>query len=179
MRENDFYKGAGEIATLRVLHAGGGEVHDIEVPTDTPAADLHQALLTGGHHEAGPTTENAEENTERFRDAAHASWIASGSGTKRAEAGFIDPGSRSQYPTQEDPSYGSHLVQQVPGSAFGALHTHPNESGGRPSQQDIDIAKKLVKPIWVVSKDGLSMVRPSDGAVIKVFDGTNWMEKKK
>jgi hypothetical protein len=75
--------------------------------------------------------------------------------------------------------YGPHIVQQVTKSAFGAAHAHPNANGGQPSQQDIDIAKKLGKPIWVVSKDGLSMVRPSDGAVIKVFDGTNWMATKK
>jgi hypothetical protein len=38
---------------------------------------------------------------------------------------------------------------------------------------------KTRKPKWVVSKDGLSMVRQSDGAVIKVFDGTDWMSEKR
>jgi hypothetical protein len=31
----------------------------------------------------------------------------------------------------------------------------------------------------VISKDGLFMVRSSDGAVIKLFDGTRWMNEKK
>jgi hypothetical protein len=63
-----------------VYHAGTDEVHDIEVPTNTPLADLHSALLDANYHD-GPTEEGAEENTEKFRDAARDSWQASGSGT--------------------------------------------------------------------------------------------------
>jgi hypothetical protein len=72
-----------------------------------------------------------------------------------------------------------HLKQAVPKKCIRAAHAHPNENGGQPSEQDIDDAKKLGKPMWVIRKDGLFMVLPSDGAVIKVYDGTNWMEKKK
>jgi hypothetical protein len=74
------------------------------------------------------------------------------------------------------------LKQAVPKKCIRAAHVHPNENGGQPSERDIDDAKKLGKPnvgYRVIRKDGLFMVRPSDGAVIKVYDGTNWMEKKK
>lgn len=135
-------------------------------------------MLRGGYHENGPTEAGAQEITEKFRDAARASWLASGSGTKTEEGGFVDPGNRLQYPNQDEPAYGTHLKQAIGKSAFAALHTHPNADGGLPSQQDIDEAKKVGKPYYVVSKEGLFMVRPSDGGMVKVFDGTGWMSDK-
>jgi hypothetical protein len=179
MPENNFYSGAEKTVTVPIYHAGDDNLHQIEVPANTPIDAFHDALLRGGYHENGPTDADAEENTEKFRDAARESWQASGSGTQRKEAGFVDPGSRLQYPNQDEPAYGTHLKQAVGKSAFAALHTHPNANGGQPSQQDIDDAKKVGKPYYVVSKEGLFMVRPSDGAVVKVFDGTGWMSEKR
>lgn len=186
---NDSYSGANTVV-LPILHQGGGDsgsgeasIHNVEVEKDTPVADLHAALLQNDYHlpvsDEAPSESLAEENTEKFRNAARDAWMSVGPGTKRAEAGFVDPGNRLQYPNQDDPAYGTHLKQAIGKKDFAALHTHPNANGGQPSQQDIVDAKKVGKPYYVVSKEGLFMVRPSDGAVVKVFDGTGWMREKK
>jgi hypothetical protein len=118
MPNDDFYSGAEKTVTVPIYHAGDDELHQIEVPADTPIDAFHDALLRGGYHENGPTEAGVEENTEKFRDAARESWQASGCGTQRKEAEFVDPGNRLQYPNQDEPVYGTHLKQ-----AIGRVHS--------------------------------------------------------
>ena len=176
---NDFYNGSTTV--VPVLHKGEGVVHNIEVPTDLPVADLHQSLLDSGYHgtDAAPTEAGAEENTSKFREAAKQSWANAASGTLRKEAGFIDYKNRLQEPDQTEPSRNNELEQRVPKSAFATVHTHSNERQPDPSDADIQVAKKIGKPVYVISREGLYMVRPSDGKVMQVFQGTDWMSEKK
>jgi proteasome lid subunit RPN8/RPN11 len=99
----------------------------------------------------------------------------------RKEAGFIDYKDRLREADQTVPSHDNRLEQNVPSSAFATFHTHPNESvGGQPdpSDADIQVAKKIGKPVYVNSEKGLFEVRPSDGKVIHVFKSPTWYSDK-
>jgi hypothetical protein len=179
--ENRFDSGH---VVIPVLHPSG-DVHNIAVPEDTPLADLHSALAQDYAHpaiegqEKQPTEEGAEENRPAFREAARKAWQAAASGILKQEAGFIDYKNPLFKPEQLPVQKGAEMKIDVPNDAFATAHTHPNERQQDPSVQDIDNAKKSGKPVYVVSRQGLYMVRPSDGKVIQVFKGTDWMDEKK
>ena len=126
-----------------------------------------------------PTESGAEERQQKFIEAARTAWGNAASGTLRKEAGFIDYKNRLQEPDQTEPSRNNELEQRVPKSAFATVHTHSNERQPDPSDADIQVAKKIGKPVYVISREGLYMVRPSDGKVMQVFQGTDWMKDKK
>jgi hypothetical protein len=84
MAENKYDSGT---AVVPVYHAGSDEVHNVEVPANTPLADLHSALTDAGYHD-GPTEEGALENTSDFRKAARDAWMSVGLGQKQAESAF-------------------------------------------------------------------------------------------
>ena len=180
---SDFYSGASQPVVVPVYHAGNDEVHQIAVPPDTDMGDLHNALVDAGYapsipsNDKGPTADKAEENTPIFKAAALAAWTAAGNGQLEEEAGFVDPIDRRQTPNQIPAQRGRELAWSQPKAAFASVHTHPRYAQDDPSNEDIALAKKVNQPVYVVSKQGLFMVRPSDGKVSKVFDGTDWMKK--
>jgi hypothetical protein len=65
------------------------------------------------------------------------------------------------------------------GKTFATLHTHPNTGSPTPTSQDVENTKKLGIPQYVVSREGLFMVRPSDGQVLQVYKNNDWMNEKK
>jgi hypothetical protein len=154
---NDFYSGATTVLPVIHKREGEGVVHNIEVPTDLPVADLLQGLLDSGYHGTGeaPTEAGAGENTERFRAAAKQSRANAASGSLRKEAGFIDYKNRLQERDQTEPSRNNELEQRVPKSAFATVHTHSNERQPDPSDANIQVAKKIGKPLNVISRSGL------------------------
>jgi len=181
--ENKFDSGTPHVV-VPVYHSGEDAIHSIAVPEDIGLGDLHSALMDGGYapiesSTKQPTAEGAEENRPAFREAARKAWNASASGMLKQEAGFIDYKNPLFKPEQLPVQKGAEMKIDVPNDAFATAHTHPNERQQDPSVQDIDTAKKYGKPVYVVSRQGLYMVRPSDGKVIQVFKGTDWMDEKK
>ena len=55
--------------------------------------------------------------------------------------------------------------------------THPNDRTDKPSVDDIEIAKRVHKTIFVVSRSGLWAVDPG-GVVSQVFKNSDWMSQK-
>jgi hypothetical protein len=184
---NDFYSGANTVV-LPILHQGGGDdgsgepsIHNIEVDKDVPLEDLHKALLRNDYHlpvsDTQPAESEAEENTQKFRDAANMAWGNAASGLVRKEAGFIDYKNQS-YPNQVPAQQGTELSINMSGkNVLGSAHTHPNERQEDPSPADIDDAKKTGKWIWVVSRGGLYSVSPK-GDVQHIYKSPTWFSDK-
>ena len=72
---------------------------------------------------------------------------------------------------------GRSMHLDVPTDTAYINHVHPDLGTAEPSPKDRETSQNFGVPIYAVSKHGLYMARPSDGQVVKVFDGTNWMSK--
>ena len=75
------------------------------------------------------------------------------------------------------PGSGGHLEQDLNADTTLALHVHPNTGDPKPSKNDIEIAKKTGKQIYVLSQQGLYGV-DGKGQVTLVKSGTSWMNAK-
>jgi len=62
-----------------------------------------------------------------------------------------------------------HNIAVPPDTDLGAFHA---------ALLDVATAKKWNHPVYVVSRNGLSMIRPSDGAIVQVYQSPNWMTEK-
>jgi hypothetical protein len=167
-----------------------GDLHNVAASPDVSLEDFHAALSADPQylHElnsAQPTAAGALENSDDFRSQSKSAWDATSQGNSpNTESGFSvysDGGASSLH--TETHAQGTGLASQWKDkisygpSDFGIVHTHPRVSSDKPSQNDIEAAKKIGKPIYVTSRSGLFMVRPSDGKVIQVFDNSDWMTK--
>jgi hypothetical protein len=61
----------------------------------------------------------------------------------------------------------------IPAGTVAIAHTHPWQADQHPSRGDIDQAKKIGLPIYVVTRRDLYVVN-SSGEVIELFARTNW-----
>jgi hypothetical protein len=68
-------------------------------------------------------------------------------------------------------------IQDSP-MAVGSVYTHPAVGGwsNRPSENDVNVAKKLKQNVWVVSRSGLRNV-DKDGQITNVHSDPEWMKK--
>jgi hypothetical protein len=183
---NDFDSGH---VIVPVKHPDGN-VDQIAVPTDTSLNDFHAALSDAGYLHAFPTAQptaaGALENSDDFRNQSKAAWDAvNKGGNPWAESGFsvYGDGGASSLHTELHPQSAGMAGPQHDKIAFGKddfaiQHTHPNASSDKPSQNDVEAAKKIKKPIYVTSRTGLWMVRPSDGKVIQVYKNPTWFSDK-
>lgn len=169
---------------IPVLHPDSGEVHNIAVPENTNIADFHSAL-SDYYHVANPepTAAGAIENQEYFRAPARDAIAATGyggggpaRGNSSKEHGFIIPKDMMGY--EPVPAGGAHELELPANFSkdFATFHVHPNFP--QPSANDVEQSKKAGIPFYVASREGLFMVRPSDGKVIQVFDRADWAKKK-
>ena len=168
-------------ATVPVLHPESGEVHDIAVPFGTDIADLHQAL-SDYYMDANrqPTEAGALENQDSFREAARNAITQTES--SGIEHGFVVNEKGIPVPAPMGVNHSMQLTIQPGDSA--TFHAHPGNaslgySGKGPSPNDIQLSKDTHVPFYVSTRDGLFMVRPSDGKVIQVFDKGEWAKKNK
>jgi len=60
----------------------------------------------------------------------------------------------------------------VPANAVAIVHTHPAMVDPKPSEQDIDTARRLGVPVYTVSRSGIWKAIP-DGSVVPV-DHSRW-----
>ncbi len=170
-------------AIIPVLHPSG-EVHNIEVPPDMPLADLH-ASLENYYQPAQPTREGAIENSPAFRQAAKEAWAKTQYGNRPEEAAFAVNKQGQTSPigvTEITPGrqYAGSGRIPISGNTFATLHTHPSNPRNidpRPSDVDVASAQTTGLPTYVASKEGLFMIRPSDGKVIQVFTNDDWASK--
>lgn len=165
---------------VSVAHPVEG-VHDIAIPENTPVSDLHDALSDYYHDE--PTVQGAVENSDQFRQAALDAWKKTGYGQNPlVESGFaVDKGGNAVMPHTEMSPKGavpSETLKYPPG-AVGVFHVHPDATSPRPSQNDIDAAKRVGKTVWVASKRGLFSVNPTNGEVTQVYSDPDWAKTKK
>jgi hypothetical protein len=66
-----------------------------------------------------------------------------------------------------------HYEGTIPAGTVAIAHTHPWQADQHPSRGDIEQAKKVGLPIYVVTGRNLYVV-DSSGAVIELFVRTNW-----
>jgi proteasome lid subunit RPN8/RPN11 len=163
-----------------VLHPSGN-VDQIAVPENTPVADLHDALSDYYHEQ--PSASSAVENSDSFKQAAQEAWKRTAYGQNPlVESGFaVDKNGQSVMAHTETSPKGavpSETLKYPPG-AVGVLHTHPDSTSPRPSQNDIDAAKRVNKTVWVASKRGLFSVNPTNGEVTQVYNDPDWMKAKR
>lgn len=166
---------------ISIVHPSG-DVHELNLPANTPVADLHNSLSDYYHSE--PTAAGALENSADFRNQARASWDAvNKGGNPYAESGFsvYNDGGASSLHTEIHPQTSGMPMQWKDKIAYGKddlaiVHTHPNASSDKPSANDAEAAKKIKKPIYVTSRTGLWVVTP-DGKVSQVFNKSDWMNK--
>ena len=177
-------KFASGVAVVPVLHPSGA-VHNVEVPEDTDLASIHSSLTDAGYaHPAfdqqQPTREGALENQDFFREQAQKAWMKIQNGKAHAESafGYNKDNSVNDLGTSPDEANRGHLSLQVNKNTFAILHTHNDHLNPEPSPGDIASAKKSGIPIYVASRKGLYVIRPSDGAVTQVFNSPDWMMTK-
>jgi hypothetical protein len=176
-------------AIIPVKHPDGN-IDRIAVPTDTSLEELHGALSDAGYmHDfptPQPTAAGALENSDDFRNQSKAAWDAIHQGANaNAESGFsvYKDGTGSSIHTEVHPQTSGmvavpHDTIHYGKDDFAINHVHPNATSDKPSQNDQEAAKKIGKPIYVTSKTGLWMVRPSDGKILRVFQSPSWMTDK-
>jgi hypothetical protein len=184
---------------LPVLHSGSGEVHNVAVPENTPMPELHDALLDSGYHSNwapyrdpkvdpitgrprpnyGPTKEGVLENSPEFKSSAKAVFEKSGSGRNPNEAGtYLEGAERGPISVSDTEG---RMALSVPTSATATIHTHPAHFNGAkssplPSPKDVETARKLKRPVYVVSPEGLSVVE-GDGKITSIYSAKEWMER--
>jgi hypothetical protein len=132
------------------------------------------------------TAENALENRDDFRKQAQKAWgMVRMNSQPGYEAGFtvdrdghinpvtagveMDPNNRAQQ---------GGMKQVVTPDTAETLHIHNRGMGPKPSQADIDVAKKIGRPVYVASISGLFQV-DAQGNVKHVFSNPDWDEVKK
>jgi hypothetical protein len=176
----------GASAVLPVYHANSGELHQIEVPLDTPVSDLHSALVGADYHP--PTAEGSVEFSPDFIQRAREAWKATNDGRNPyAESGFSVREDGSAGPIHTEAHLSAPGMAGPPHEKISYLstdkeiaHVHPDGSSGpEPSAVDIEAAKKIKKPVLVVSRGGLYEVDPYTGKTFQVHKGTGWMGEKR
>jgi hypothetical protein len=170
---------------IPVLHPSG-DVHEISAHEDTTLDDLHTSLVNDYapmpvKQPAQPTAEGSIEHSEPFRKTAFDAWQMADLGRKSGEAGtsFDSKGNPGKLAWNDSPRGERASVKITePEDAMGSIHTHPNDRIDKPSDDDREIARRVHKTVFVVSRSGLWSVDPA-GAVTQVFQSPGWMEKKK
>ena len=168
---------------LPVVHPDG--LHDIAVPEDMNLEDLHSSLVNDYapmpvKKPAQPTAEGSIEHSAPFRSTARDAWQMGELGRKSGEAGtYLDSKGNPGKLAWNDSPRGERASVKItePTTAMAAIHTHPNDRIDKPSADDIGIAKRVHKTVFVVSRSGLWSVDPT-GNVTQVFQGPGWMEEK-
>jgi hypothetical protein len=187
--ENKFeYGNPQPHVVIPVLHPDSGEVHNIAVPTDTDLGELHKSLSDAGYEhpgittaEAGPTEEGTLEESPEFQKATRQIFDSMNHGkTKGENAFFMDKNKNAKITGEqfnETAAGGRSMHLDVPTDTAYINHVHPDLGLPEPSPKDRETSQNFGVPVYAVSKHGLYMARPSDGQVVKVFDGTDWMGK--
>ena len=87
---------------------------------------------------------------------------------KSLQYGFLKP-------SGETPN----VSMQVSPDKYATLHAHPSTHGwsDQPSANDVEIANKSHRVVYVVSRSGLWSVDPA-GKVEQVFESPTWMTDK-
>ena len=133
------------------------------------------------------TEEGAVENTPAFINASREAMKDRGTASglrKGQESGFTVDRSGNTSKVSVSDNIGvpagveGHMKQTVTPDTVLALHTHPDSGSPRPSQDDINAAKKSGHQIYVSSTDGLFGI-DSKGNVTQIHKGTGWLSGKK
>lgn len=61
-------------------------------------------------------------------------------------------------------------------AAVAIVHTHPNSSDPRPSEQDRRVADKYGVPIFTITISGMYMYNPATKKISKVLKGLDWLD---
>jgi len=61
----------------------------------------------------------------------------------------------------------------VPARAVAIAHTHPTAGDPKPSEQDVETARRLGVPVYTVSRSGIWKAMP-DGSIVPVRDSDWW-----
>lgn len=64
-------------------------------------------------------------------------------------------------------------------AAVAIVHTHPNASDPRPSEQDKRVAKQYDTPVFTITISGLYVYDPATRRTKKVLDGLDWLKQSK
>ncbi len=188
-------------STHRVVTIQG--VGHTAIPKDVDYSDLHAAInrhigktpdapqiqgdnkgpnISNDVSPADITAEGAVENNPEFISTANDAWRQTGDGTNRGEEGSFTVMKNGDYtPTtfhtasSEEP-FDSVSQQVYPQTAL-TFHTHPNDAEAEPSKADIEVAKRIKRPVLVASRSGLYEISP-DGSILQVYKDASWMDKK-
>jgi hypothetical protein len=155
---------------------------DIQTPLDMDS--INKSIM--GSSAPNITADGAIENTPDFQNAAQTAWSRTQYGKSNgAEAGFtVDRSGNishvdwNRYGDPANPGSTGSLHQVLHPDTLLALHVHPDDADPEPSKQDVEIAKRSGKQIYVQSRDGLFAV-DAQGNVRQVEKGTDWMNSSK
>jgi hypothetical protein len=172
---------------LPIVHPDEGLTH-VAIPVDTDLDSLHKALSDAGYEhpgittaETGPTEEGTLEESPEFQKATREIFDSMNHGkTKGENAFFMDKNKNAKITGEqfnETAAGGRSMHLDVPADTAYINHVHPDLGTAEPSPKDRETSQNFGVPVYAVSKHGLYMARPSDGQVVKVFDGTDWMGK--
>ena len=116
-----------------------------------------------------------ERITNEFRRA----WRSTSNGAKDVEAVvLILHGPEGTYEAQflkGSNEFKSFTFSWNP-STLAIVHTHPNECGAKPTQNDMKISDQLNVPICTISSRGMYVYDPSTKKVLKLRDGLDWLK---
>jgi hypothetical protein len=145
----------------------------------TPPASFDTATVLGTDTAPKITEAGALENSPEFIQAAKEAWDGTQRGNARKETGFaVGPdGKPGKMVSSEDQAYGGHISARIPSDSMAHLHVHNNLLEAKPSQDDIDAAKKWKRPMYVLHRNGLDHI-DATGQVTRVKNGTSWLYAK-
>lgn len=114
-----------------------------------------------------------------LREPAYRLWAQAGFGSTREErAAWVVPHASEGMRWVSWPNGRRFLAARwdgpVPAGAVAIVHTHPSVVDPKPSEQDIETARRLRVPVYTVSRSGIWKAVP-DGSVVPVEDSAWWI----
>jgi hypothetical protein len=178
-------------------------IGNVAVPVGTPAKDLHSAVLAHPDYVAPDiqephsedalsaglpsniTADNALENRADFRKQASKAWGMVRMGFNPGqESGFtvdrdgrINPVTTGVEMDANNRSQAGGMKQKITPDTADTLHIHNRGMDPKPSQADIEVAKKIGIPVYVASTAGLFQIS-ADGQVHQVYANPDWASEK-
>jgi hypothetical protein len=146
----------------------------------TPPAAFDAATILGTDNAPKISEAGALENSPEFIQAAKEAWGAIQNGNTAEETGFaVGPdGKPGKMMRASDQANGNgHISASIPSNSVAMLHSHNNRLEAKPSQDDIDTAKKWKRPMYVMHRNGLDHI-DATGQVTRVKNGTSWLYAK-
>lgn len=147
--------------------------------TTAPAVNLpHEESVAQGRGEPGESRPAPRLLESTLRAPAYRLWEAAGFGAEKSErAAWVVEDAAREARWLAWPNARGYLRARwegpIPPSVVAIVHTHPAIVDPKPSEQDVETARRLGVPVYTVSRSGIWKAVP-EGSVVRVDDARWW-----